>query len=221
MKFVISSLSLGRRMIRHRMLIILFIARSQSSKLYDEDLHIHLNLSSGAKNRFESKVLNRFGHTTGCPPGYDSKEGDIPGWGQLGGMIYTDKKACSDRCNRNNHCCSFEYSDSWKLCNLNSDCQRSRGKYQDYVFCVKQNVRDPCPPGYFGEPCKCFEDNIRYLGNRVVKGVLSHQTSRAACRDSCQDTSGCHYWSWVKSGPTWGQCILKNAHGRENFVLNH
>merc|ERR1719260_58243 len=170
-------------MIQLRMFIILFIARSQSSKVYDKDLHVHLNMSKGSENRLGSSIQNRFGRTRdanpgpwnwngfpptrganpwqlywngspnlnrGCPPGYDSKEGDIPGWGQLGGMIYTNKKGCSDRCNRNNHCCSFEYSDSWKLCNLNSDCQPSRGKYQDYVFCVKQNVRG-CPPGYYSK----------------------------------------------------------------------
>merc|ERR1719430_3008230 len=48
-----------------RMFIILFIARSQSSKVYDKDLHIHLNFSSGAENRFESSVQNRGGRTTG------------------------------------------------------------------------------------------------------------------------------------------------------------
>ena len=58
-----------------------------------------------------------------------------------------------------------------------------------------------------------------------MNAVKSHQTSRAACRDSCQDTSGCYFWSWVKSGlknrgstQVKGHCILKNARGRENVI---
>merc|ERR1712179_390120 len=85
----------------------------------------------------------------------------------------------------------------------------------------EQNIAEDCPVGYFGEPCKCFEDNIRYFQNNIVKGVNNHQTSQAACRDSCRGTSDCYFWSWVKSGATSGQCFLKNASARENFIPSY
>merc|ERR1719153_676182 len=47
-----------------RMFIILFIARSQSFKVYDEGLHVHLNISNGAEKKFGSSVQNRLGRTT-------------------------------------------------------------------------------------------------------------------------------------------------------------
>jgi len=47
-----------------RIFIILFIAKSQSLKVYDEDLHIHLNISNGAEKKFGSSVQNRLGRTT-------------------------------------------------------------------------------------------------------------------------------------------------------------
>jgi len=146
---------------------------------------VHINTLTQPRQIFKGRTRNRFGTQTGCPPGYDSKEGDIPGWGQLGGMIYTNKKGCRDRCNRNKNCCSFEYSDSWKLCNLNRDCQPSRGKYQDYVFCVKQNVR--------GQMSECMEKGFHYLGN-TLRELITPTAEECAC--TCDDHKGCRFFTW-------------------------
>ena len=72
-----------------------------------------------------------------CPAGYDYKEGDIPGWGQLKGRIETTMEGCSDECSNQAGCCSYEYSYSSGLCNLNKDCEPAVGKYKDYLFCTK------------------------------------------------------------------------------------
>ena len=101
-----------------------------------------------------------------------------------------------------------------------------------YIFIMQNWISEPCPAGYFGKPCKCFEDNVRYLGGGVANAVKSHQTSRAACRDYCRDTLDCHFWSWVKSPITFhpsvvhlthlqlinGECTLSDARGRETFI---
>ena len=65
--------------------------------------------------------------------------GDLPGWGQIGSnpSIEATISDCSDRCNGQTNCCSFEYSASTKKCNLNSDCQPTGNVYQDYSFCSK------------------------------------------------------------------------------------
>jgi len=94
------------------------------------------------------------------------------------------------------------------------------------VAMTHKTKRDlPCPAGYFGEPCRCFDDNTRYHENNIVEGEHNHQTSRAACRDSCRDNSDCFFWSWVKDSATWGptkgQCFLKNARAQEKFVPSH
>ena len=46
---------------------------------------------------------------------------------------------CSNRCNGEANCCSFEYSITEKNCNLNSDCQPTVNVYKDYAFCSKDN----------------------------------------------------------------------------------
>ena len=56
-----------------------------------------------------------------CPSGYELKYGDIPGWGQVGKNPSFEKKIsdCSERCDNQEECCSFEYSPTRKRCNLN------------------------------------------------------------------------------------------------------
>ena len=72
-----------------------------------------------------------------CAAGYDSKDGDIPGWGQIRGRIRTTMEGCSEECDKQEGCCSYEFSYSSELCNLNKDCQPSQPKYLDYYFCTK------------------------------------------------------------------------------------
>jgi len=64
-------------------------------------------------------------------------DGDIPGWGQLKGRINTTMEGCSEECSKHEGCCSYEYSFSSRLCNLNKDCEPTQGKYKDYHFCTK------------------------------------------------------------------------------------
>merc|ERR1739844_502296 len=82
-----------------------------------------------------------------------------------------------------------------------------------YGFCKPRDP--PCPVGYFGDPCRCFDDNTRYYKKNVIKGEYNHQPSRAACRNSCRYHPKCYFWTWVKNSTTWGpakgQCFLKNA----------
>jgi len=76
----------------------------------------------------------------GCPAGYESMDGDIPGWGQLKGRINTTMEGCSEECSKHEGCCSYEYSFSSRLCNLNKDCAPTQGKYEDYHFCTKNEI---------------------------------------------------------------------------------
>merc|ERR1719209_74072 len=78
----------------------------------------------------------------GCPEGYESKEGDIPGWGQIKGQIGGNLQYCADRCDETEECCSFEHSSLWNWCNLNRDCEPTQGKFMEYVFCTKKKVDD-------------------------------------------------------------------------------
>merc|ERR1711862_725012 len=74
-----------------------------------------------------------------CPLGWVTNDGDTPGWGQLGGGIFTGNVGeCTQRCEENPSCCSIEYSPTEKLCNLNRDCTPSAPKYKDYLYCTKR-----------------------------------------------------------------------------------
>jgi hypothetical protein len=77
----------------------------------------------------------------GCPVGYELNPGDIPGWGQVGTnpSIETSIIGCSQRCDNQSKCCSFEYSQTEQYCSLNSDCKPADPVYKDYAFCSKGN----------------------------------------------------------------------------------
>ena len=72
-----------------------------------------------------------------CPTGYYLGKGDIPGWGQIRGEIETTMAGCGEECNNTTECCSFEFSRSVSLCNLNRDCQPTVQPYKDFYFCIK------------------------------------------------------------------------------------
>ena len=79
---------------------------------------------------------------TGCSDGYNLVPGDTPGWGlQIRGRIKTDNQGCAKLCNKEKNCCSYEYSPTEKLCNLNKDCKPSAEIYKDFSFCVKPKVK--------------------------------------------------------------------------------
>merc|ERR1719317_1566133 len=143
--------------------------------------------------------------TTSCPAGYDYKEGDIPGWGQLKGRIKTTMEGCSDECSNQAGCCSYEYSYSSGVCNLNKDCEPTVGKYKDYLFCTKgmenltplhsvpaevttTTLQSPttsiegCPAGYAYK-----EGDIPGWGQ--LKGRI--ETTMEGCSDECSNQAGC------------------------------
>ena len=81
-----------------------------------------------------------------CPAGFVLIPGDLPGMGQIESNPSIEESVldCSDKCNDETNCCSFEYSGTEKKCNLNSDCQPTQAVYKDYSFCSKGNsVRFP------------------------------------------------------------------------------
>ena len=75
----------------------------------------------------------------GCPDGFFNELGDIGGSGQIGGGIKTTMAGCGKECTRTPACCSFEFSYTSQLCNLNSDCFPSLPPYLDYYFCTKHS----------------------------------------------------------------------------------
>ena len=78
-----------------------------------------------------------------CPPGYDLIPGGIDGNGLI--VKYPSYENtildCSDRCNGNSYCCSFEYSATDKKCSLNKNCQpNTTVVLKDYIFCRQGNL---------------------------------------------------------------------------------
>jgi len=73
-----------------------------------------------------------------CPFPYTEIPGDVGGWGSLEGHSSIDTVlSCAGLCDGNPACCSFEYSSTEKKCNLNRECQPTKGVYRDYAFCVQ------------------------------------------------------------------------------------
>ena len=78
------------------------------------------------------------GFIDGCPSGYKSKTGDIPGWGEsLASYPRTSRAQCAQACSELPKCMSFEHSTKELKCNLNTEVEPTAPKYNDYVFCAK------------------------------------------------------------------------------------
>ena len=62
----------------------------------------------------------------------------------------------------------------------------------------------------------CTEDNIDYAGHDIA--AQSNVESASACRNLCQQNSGCNFWTWVK--PTYngrhGAGIRLTCHLKSN-----
>ena len=82
----------------------------------------------------------KFLFADGCPDGYYSEDGVVPGLGQLASITST-MPGCAEECTKAGCCCSFEFSHTDNMCNLNTDCQPSAPAHQDYYFCVKENAK--------------------------------------------------------------------------------
>merc|ERR1719357_1579329 len=79
-----------------------------------------------------------------CPEEYYNIDGFIDGMGQIEGNFESTMIECGEKCSNNTECCSFEFSYSTRLCNLNRDCAPSSVKSGDYFFCIKDKDFDQC-----------------------------------------------------------------------------
>ena len=44
---------------------------------------------------------------------------------------------CDEECDKEKDCCSYEWSPSRGDCNLNKECEPTKPKYFDFLFCQK------------------------------------------------------------------------------------
>ena len=68
--------------------------------------------------------------------------GDVPEWGNVGVKSKQDISTsddCGKLCDDTQECCSYEWSPTSKICNLNRECEPNAPKYQDYGFCQKDS----------------------------------------------------------------------------------
>ena len=79
-------------------------------------------------------IYNNLGE---CPEGYYNEWGWVSGWGQIRGNFESTMTDCGAECTNTTECCSFEFSYTSRLCNLNTDCAPTHVKYSDYYNCIK------------------------------------------------------------------------------------
>ena len=51
--------------------------------------------------------------------------------------IEKDFHRCGQACLKDSKCCSYEFSPTYKQCNLNKECLPTTKKFQDFLFCKK------------------------------------------------------------------------------------
>ena len=79
-------------------------------------------------------------------------------------MDIKSTEECGDKCLRTNACWSYEYSPSYKECNLMKATEPNNKVYMDYAFCV-------------------FNQKIGCGGSTVAKLLLQHNASVKAKTD--------------------------------------
>ena len=102
---------------------------------------IWLSVTVASESRSHLDLNSNFQQLNGqCPYGYVLKEGDIPGSGLSFETVEATIADCSNRCNNKPNCCSFEYSQTEKKCNLNTGCTSTTGQGSlPWLFCTKGN----------------------------------------------------------------------------------
>ena len=75
-----------------------------------------------------------------CPTGYKLVDGDIPGWGWKSTHNVETIDDCATLCSDHVECCSYEWSPTAHICNLNKVCQPTEDKYRDYFFCQREDM---------------------------------------------------------------------------------
>ena len=143
------------------------------------------------KNPAKASLTNNLNSVmfTECPAGYESKDGDIPGAGQIQTGIRTTMKRCSEKCNEDKSCCSYEYSYSSGVCNLNRDCQPTHTgeKYQNYNFCAK----DPVNGGWGAWGSWCCDYNTGKKSRSRACNNPAPLYGGGACIGRNQEESSC------------------------------
>merc|ERR1711974_53349 len=71
-----------------------------------------------------------------CENGFELAPGNVRGRG-FSNMNLFNSKMCGEACQSKSECCSYEFSPSYKDCNLNKECQPTQKKFQDFLFCKK------------------------------------------------------------------------------------
>ena len=59
-----------------------------------------------------------------CPLGYNYHNGGVSGWGSISGQAYFEELSltfCKWLCESKTDCCSFEWSPTSRMCNLNKE----------------------------------------------------------------------------------------------------
>jgi len=140
-----------------------------------------------------------------CSTGYVAASGDVPGMGNIGANSTNNiltSDACGQLCDqtRLRLCCSYEWSPTSKICNLNQQCEPSAPKYQDYTFCkIDTSASITCRTGYVAA-----SGDVPQFGNIGANSINNILTSDA-CGKLCDQTSGCCSYEW---SPTSKICNL-------------
>merc|ERR1712179_703552 len=131
-----------------------------------------------------------------CYGNYDYDAGDVPGWGSIKSFPSIINIAlCGGKCDTTPGCCSFEYSPTEKICNLNTECKPTTTEvYKDYRFCVKTSK---CPRPYSNH-------NGDVPGWGSIKSFPSI-SDIVGCGGKCDTTPGC---CSIEYSPTEKICNL-------------
>merc|ERR1719402_629010 len=141
-----------------------------------------------------------------CPDGTRAITGDVPGWGDFPGTSPTiagwwpfqrevplktaDNMACLQACKNQAGCCSIEWSENDKQCNLNKPCSaQTSNTHKDYELCSlatcpenwKEKVGDV--PGWGQFPGTSPKD-LFGLAPMTMENIEK-------CGEKCLATTGC------------------------------
>jgi len=130
-----------------------------------------------------------------CPNNFEKMDGSvaIPRGGLTLPPGRMDLKSCSEFCEKERDCCTFEWSRADKKCHLHHYCKTKPEKYKDFITCRKKGYE--CEEGF-----ELIPGNVRGRGFSNMD-----KTNSKKCGEACQGKSECCSYEF---SPSYGECNL-------------
>lgn len=137
-------------------------------------------------------------------------------------LTATSAKQCQELCQDTPGCAAFTFVKKKSFCNLKStqygEKRKKAGKVSGPANCPEENTNVLSRSGSVRQISNCFKEGVNFqVGN--LPGSQTRNTAEE-CQQLCQDTPGCHSFSWERSSKNCGLKSSDKRRRKKNDVVS-